>query len=69
MAYGPLRPARRSGDGRRPVIEDLLSAVVEVSESRGDPPGSELFPEEELLVAHVVEQRRREFTTGRRCAR
>ncbi|MFH8218231.1 4'-phosphopantetheinyl transferase [Streptomyces sp. NPDC018057] len=69
MAHGPLRPARHSGDGHRPVIEDLLSAVVEVSESRGDPPGSELFPEEELLVAHVVEQRRREFTTGRRCAR
>ncbi|MFG2409229.1 4'-phosphopantetheinyl transferase [Streptomyces brevispora] len=51
------------------MIEDLLSAVVEVSESLGDPPGSELFPEQELLVAHVLEQRRREFTTGRRCAR
>lgn len=51
------------------MIEDLLSAAVEVSESLGDPPGSELFPEEELLVAHAVEERRREFTTGRRCAR
>ncbi|MFJ4770748.1 4'-phosphopantetheinyl transferase [Streptomyces uncialis] len=51
------------------MIEDLLSASVEVSESLGDPPGTELFPEEELLVAGAVEQRRREFTTGRRCAR
>ncbi|MFE0704685.1 4'-phosphopantetheinyl transferase [Streptomyces sp. NPDC058872] len=51
------------------MIEDLLSASVEVAESLGDLPGSELFPEEELLVAHAVEKRRREFTTGRRCAR
>ncbi|WP_329558138.1 4'-phosphopantetheinyl transferase superfamily protein [Streptomyces uncialis] len=51
------------------MIEDLLPASVEVAESLGDPPGSELFPEEEPLVAHAVERRRREFTTGRWCAR
>jgi 4'-phosphopantetheinyl transferase EntD len=51
------------------VIEKLLppgAVGVEVFE---DLPGLWLFPEEEGQVLRVVESRRREFTTGRHCAR
>ncbi|MEU8134754.1 4'-phosphopantetheinyl transferase superfamily protein [Streptodolium elevatio] len=34
-----------------------------------DPPGTELFPEEEAHIDRAVDKRRREFTTVRRCAR
>jgi 4'-phosphopantetheinyl transferase EntD len=50
------------------VIEQLLPATVAVAESFGD--GDEtLFPEEEAIVERGVERRRREFATGRACAR
>ncbi|MEY9835618.1 4'-phosphopantetheinyl transferase [Streptacidiphilus sp. EB103A] len=51
------------------MIEELLPAVVQVASVFGDPPGPPLFPEEAALVSNSVEQRRREFATGRRCAR
>jgi 4'-phosphopantetheinyl transferase EntD len=43
----------------------------DVATAWGDPhePSAPLFPEEEALVAHAVEKRRREFAKGRECAR
>ncbi|WP_308198075.1 4'-phosphopantetheinyl transferase family protein [Saccharopolyspora soli] len=51
------------------MIEDLLPAEVSSAEAFTDPPDVPLFPEEEALIARAVEKRRREFTTGRWCAR
>jgi len=51
------------------VLEQILpreSIAVEVTE---DPSDAKLWPGEEILVAKAVEQRRREFTTARHCAR
>lgn len=47
----------------------LLPDTVAVGEVRGELTAPPLFPEEEALVAGAVEKRRREFATGRRCAR
>ena len=43
--------------------------MVECAEEFGDPPEAALFPAEEALLARAVEKRRREFATGRQCAR
>jgi 4'-phosphopantetheinyl transferase EntD len=51
------------------VIEAILPRQASVAEAREDDPALELHPEEEELVARAVERRRREFTTGRDCAR
>jgi 4'-phosphopantetheinyl transferase EntD len=51
------------------VIEKILPAGVACAEAFTDPPGVTLFPEEEALIAKAVDKRRREFTTGRNCAR
>jgi 4'-phosphopantetheinyl transferase EntD len=51
------------------VLEELLPLAAAVVEVFGDPPGLRLYPEEEACVARAVERRRREFTTGRHCAR
>lgn len=51
------------------MIEDVLPAAVRAAEAFTDPPQAWLFAEEEPLVARAVESRRREFTTGRWCAR
>jgi 4'-phosphopantetheinyl transferase EntD len=51
------------------VIEAILPPSVAVAEARDDVLGAALFPEEEALVSAAVEKRRREFTTGRACAR
>lgn len=51
------------------MIERLLPAEVSCVETFTDPPGVELFPEEEAVIARAVDKRRREFTTGRWCAR
>jgi 4'-phosphopantetheinyl transferase EntD len=51
------------------VIEEILPATVACVEAFSDPPGAELFPQEAAIVARAVEKRRREFTTGRHCAR
>jgi 4'-phosphopantetheinyl transferase EntD len=51
------------------VIDEILPAVVACAEAFGDPPDAVLFPDEEALLARAVDKRRREFTTGRHCAR
>lgn len=51
------------------MIETILPPGVAVCESFDDPPGATLFPAEEAVVARAVDKRRREFTTGRWCAR
>ena len=51
------------------MIEEILPAPVACAEAFGDPPDVTLFPQEAAIVARAVEKRRREFTTGRECAR
>jgi 4'-phosphopantetheinyl transferase EntD len=51
------------------VIERLVPDTVVVVSTREDLRDIELFPEEERSVGRAVEKRRREFTTGRACAR
>ena len=51
------------------MIEEILPARVACAEAFGDPPDTELFPEEEALLGRAVEKRRREFATARGCAR
>lgn len=51
------------------VIADILPPEVITVEAFEDPPGITLFPEEAALVTRAVPQRRREFATGRHCAR
>jgi 4'-phosphopantetheinyl transferase EntD len=51
------------------VIEEILPPVVACAEAFADPPDATLFPQEEPIVARAVDKRRREFTTGRHCAR
>jgi 4'-phosphopantetheinyl transferase EntD len=51
------------------MIEELLPSPVAVADTRTDPTDAVLFPEEAALLAKAVEKRRREFTTGRACAR
>ncbi len=51
------------------MLAELLPDAVRVVEVYGDPPGVDLYPEEEVCVARAVEGRRREFATGRYCAR
>jgi 4'-phosphopantetheinyl transferase EntD len=52
------------------VLELILPPEVAVASSRGDLEGATLFgAEEEEVVARAVVARRREFATGRACAR
>jgi 4'-phosphopantetheinyl transferase EntD len=55
------------------VIERILPSQVATAEAFEDPPDdvllAELFPEEAAVVRQAVERRRREFATGRGCAR
>lgn len=51
------------------MIERLVPDSVVVVSTRGDTEGIELFDEEAASVGRAVEKRRREFTTGRACAR
>jgi len=51
------------------VLAELLPPSFHTVEVYGDPPGLTLYPEEEAWVTRAVEARRREFTTGRYCAR
>ena len=52
-----------------PLLEGLLPAAAVVVETREDRLNIELFPEEEQALGRAVEKRRREFITGRACAR
>ena len=51
------------------LLAGLLPAFVSTVETREDRLDVELFPEEELALGDAVEKRRREFVTGRACAR
>jgi 4'-phosphopantetheinyl transferase EntD len=51
------------------VIERILPDAVAVAESFDDPADAYLYPEEAVAVARAVDKRRREFATGRHCAR
>ena len=51
------------------MLDLILPAGVEWEECFGEPPGGVLFPEEEQIIAHAVEVRRREYATVRSCAR
>ncbi|WP_327045686.1 4'-phosphopantetheinyl transferase superfamily protein [Microbispora sp. NBC_01189] len=51
------------------MIADILPAWVASAEEFGDVPEETLFPEERPLVERVADRRRREFVTGRHCAR
>jgi 4'-phosphopantetheinyl transferase EntD len=51
------------------LLGDLVPPFVSAVETREDRVDVELFPEEELALGQAVEKRRREFVTGRACAR
>jgi 4'-phosphopantetheinyl transferase EntD len=51
------------------VIGDILPPQVAVVESFADLADVTLYPDEEAVVANAVDKRRREFATGRACAR
>ncbi|MDC0771525.1 4'-phosphopantetheinyl transferase family protein [Streptomyces sp. HD] len=51
------------------LMRRLLPDHVEVTEVLGELVAPPLFPEEAAVVARAVDKRRREFATGRRCAR
>ncbi|WP_367137603.1 4'-phosphopantetheinyl transferase [Saccharothrix sp. HUAS TT1] len=51
------------------MITDLLPPPVSAVDVFGDPDGVVLFPEEQEHVAKAVDKRKREFATGRHCAR
>lgn len=57
------------GRGDPGVIKEIVPKPAVCAESFGGSPGTGLFPEEEILVARATEKRRREFRTGRECAR
>lgn len=51
------------------MIEELVPDAVAVAASCEDVVDAQLYPEEEAVVTGAVEKRRREFETGRACAR
>ena len=51
------------------MIEQILPGTAIAVEAFADAEESTLFPEERRIVAKAVERRRREFATGRDCAR
>jgi 4'-phosphopantetheinyl transferase EntD len=51
------------------VLAELLPDGLVAVETRADVIDFELFPEERSALGNAVEKRRREFTTGRACAR
>jgi 4'-phosphopantetheinyl transferase EntD len=51
------------------MIGDILPPQVAAVEAFADLPDVTLYPGEEAVVAHAVDKRRREFATGRACAR
>jgi 4'-phosphopantetheinyl transferase EntD len=67
MAAPPVASDTLGGVGS--VIDRVLPEGVAWAEAFDDPPEAALFPEEEALLARAVDKRRREFTTGRHCAR
>jgi len=51
------------------MIETILPPAVVAVEARGDDTEARLLPGEQEVVGRAVEKRRREFATGRACAR
>lgn len=51
------------------MINAILPASACCAEAFADEAGQTPFPEEMAMVANAVDKRRREFVTGRRCAR
>lgn len=51
------------------MLDEILPDAVAVAMRRADMPGAALYAEEEAAVGKAVEKRRREFATGRACAR
>ena len=51
------------------LVGRLLPSTVATSEVFTDPPMAAIYPVEHEAVASAVEHRRREFRTGRWCAR
>jgi 4'-phosphopantetheinyl transferase EntD len=51
------------------MLDEVLPAGTAVVEVHGDVPDAILFPEEKEVIGRAVEKRRREFRTGRACAR
>jgi 4'-phosphopantetheinyl transferase EntD len=51
------------------MIEEILPRTVAAVDTREDWLDIELFPQELVSLGRAVEKRRREFTTGRACAR
>jgi len=51
------------------VLERILPPRVAAVEAFGHVPGATLFPEEAVVVARAVSQRRAEFASARACAR
>ena len=51
------------------MLELILPTGVESEERFGEAAGDILLPEEEKIIAHAVEPRRREYATVRSCAR
>jgi 4'-phosphopantetheinyl transferase EntD len=51
------------------MIEEILPTCVVAVEANDDRAEAALFPEEEALLGNAIEKRRREFATGRMCAR
>jgi 4'-phosphopantetheinyl transferase EntD len=51
------------------MIERILPEQIAAVESFGDDPDALLFPQEGIFVTRATESRRREFATGRACAR
>src|SRR6185295_10925222 len=55
---------------RKPVmLAELMPASAAVVEVHGDIADAPLYPEEKEVIERAVEKRRREFRTGRACAR
>ena len=51
------------------VIEAILPPEAHAASARQDDDSAVLFPEEAAVIARAVDRRRREFATGRACAR
>ncbi|MEV4295346.1 4'-phosphopantetheinyl transferase family protein [Microbispora rosea] len=51
------------------MIDAILPSWVASAEKFGDAPEETLFPEERPFISRAVDRRRREFVTGRHCAR
>jgi 4'-phosphopantetheinyl transferase EntD len=62
-------PASRPGAEGHALIQAIAPGPAVVYDTREDSPDAQLFPDETEKVANAVDSRRREFTTGRECAR